>query len=229
MIWNSNATQAKRMVNLLLLNRFYPVMVVTSLKRERRIVVHGFGHSLRSAISCQRKVINGKRTKLVDFEIWILRNFVIVRFFQTVSAKECLRKLPIRPCIIHSTCLVLHSHAEETKVVVLLVFKIHEEEFERDDRNFPVFLFVRSVFFLWCLLVRPNFHRKSTKRGESNSSGRDEKTKRQGRGRRKAEGWGKLSSSFRLRWKASEDNGLNSCEQKVPIISGVFGESKTNA
>ena len=30
-------------------------IVPTSSKRKRRIIVHGFGHSLRSAISCQRK------------------------------------------------------------------------------------------------------------------------------------------------------------------------------
>ena len=46
----------KRIINLLLLNNFYPYHIVpTSSKRERRIIVYGFGHSLWSAISCQRK------------------------------------------------------------------------------------------------------------------------------------------------------------------------------
>lgn len=35
--------------------------------------------------------------------------------------------------------------------------------------------------------------------------------------------------SFLRRKPGFQDNGLNSCKQKVPIISGVFGGSKTNA
>ena len=47
-------TQAKQIINLLLLGNFYPVMLPIN-SEMRRIVVYEFGHSLWSAVSCQRK------------------------------------------------------------------------------------------------------------------------------------------------------------------------------
>ena len=41
-------TQAKQTISLLLLSHFYPVVRIR-IRKRRRIVVYGFGHSLRSA------------------------------------------------------------------------------------------------------------------------------------------------------------------------------------
>ena len=48
----------EKIINLLLLDRFYPVISYRRVQRERRRkLLHAvrYGHSLRSAISCQRK------------------------------------------------------------------------------------------------------------------------------------------------------------------------------
>ena len=50
-------TQAKQIINLLLLNNFYPV-ISTSSKRKRRIIVQQFGHSLWSAYQLPAQGVN---------------------------------------------------------------------------------------------------------------------------------------------------------------------------
>ena len=54
------------MMNMLLLDHFYPVAPyrrVQKEERKRRVIVYGFGRSLRSAIGCQREWSNVEEQK----------------------------------------------------------------------------------------------------------------------------------------------------------------------
>ena len=48
----------RQIINLLLLNNFYPVVSYRRKKKKAKIYCLQFGHSLWSAISCQRKWLN---------------------------------------------------------------------------------------------------------------------------------------------------------------------------
>ena len=72
-----NITQAKEIINVLLLNNFYPVISYRRVQKESDELFYiRFSHSLRSAISCQRK--------------WLINQFA--RGFDRLH--HCPRELP---------------------------------------------------------------------------------------------------------------------------------------
>ena len=63
-VYSSKTKRAIQIINLLLLNNFYPVITYRRVQKESgRVVVYGLGHSLWSAISCQRKWFNCPRKR----------------------------------------------------------------------------------------------------------------------------------------------------------------------
>ena len=59
-------TQAKQIINLLILNNFYPVISYRRVQKKKKATNYRtrFGHSLWSAISCQRKRLNNNLLKM---------------------------------------------------------------------------------------------------------------------------------------------------------------------